>query len=72
MGSVLSSSPYLLDTPATDHVVQLSFIFAEKKSFAWGTSNTRDKVHSFYLDALKDCGINEDVVYGGARVEDKW
>ena len=57
----------------TEWAYELSFIFATPDSFgAWKTSATRDKVHSFYLDALKDCGIKEDDVYGGARVHDKW
>lgn len=52
---------------------ELSFIFGDKDSFdAWGTSTTRDKVHTFYLEALDECGIAEDTVDGGARVHDKW
>ena len=52
---------------------ELSFIFANPESFkAWKTSETRDKVHDFYLESLKDCSIDEGTVYGGARVYDKW
>jgi len=53
---------------------ELSFIFHDLQSFeAWKTSSTRnDKVHPFYEQAMKDCGIKEDSVYGGARVVDKW
>ena len=52
---------------------ELSFIFDGGESFgAWKTSTTRDEVHAFYLEALADCGIKEDDVYGGARVHDKW
>ena len=52
---------------------ELSFIFANPESFnAWKTSKTRDKVHEFYLESLKNCEIEESSVYGGARVHDKW
>lgn len=52
---------------------EMSFIFGDKESFgAWKESDTRETVHAFYLDALKECGINEEDVYGGARVHDKW
>ena len=52
---------------------ELSFIFANPESFnAWKTSTTRDKVHQFYLESLKQCDIEESKVYGGARVHDKW
>ena len=52
---------------------ELSFIFADGASFgAWKESKVRDEVHENYLLALKDCGIAEDKVYGGARVHDKW
>ena len=57
----------------TEWAYELSFIFGNLESFgAWKTSDTREKVHAFYLDALKDCGIDEEAVYGGARVHDKW
>ena len=52
---------------------ELSFIFANPDSFnAWKTSKTRDRVHQFYLESLKQCEIEESKVYGGARVHDKW
>ena len=52
---------------------ELSFIFANPESFnSWKTSKTRDKVHAYYLESLKQCGIEESNVYGGARVHDKW
>ena len=52
---------------------EMSFIFGNPESFgAWKTSETRNSVHSVYLDGLKDCGIEEDAVYAGARVHDKW
>ena len=52
---------------------ELSFIFANPESFnSWKTSKTRDKVHEYYLQSLKQCEIEESNVYGGARVHDKW
>ena len=52
---------------------ELSFIFANPESFnSWKTSKTRDKVHAYYLESLKQCEIEESNVYGGARVHDKW
>ena len=52
---------------------ELSFIFGDAASFgAWKESETRNKVHDFYLKALTDCGIEESAVYGGARVHDRW
>ena len=52
---------------------ELSFIFGNADSFgAWKTSATREKVHKFYLEALEECGIKEDNVYGGAHVVDCW
>ncbi len=52
---------------------ELSFVFGDKDSFgAWKTSTTRDEVHAFYLKSLRECGIKEDHVIGGARVHDKW
>ena len=52
---------------------ELSFIFANPESFnSWKTSKTRDKVHEYYLQSLKQCEIEESSVYGGARVHDKW
>ena len=52
---------------------EMSFIFSDLDSFkAWQTSDVRGKVHSDYLNALKDAGIAEDKVYGGARVYDEW
>lgn len=57
----------------TEWAYELSFVFNDKDSFgAWRTSPTRDEVHSFYLAALADCGIQESDVYGGARVVDTW
>lgn len=57
----------------TEWAYELSFVFANIESLnSWKTSETRDKVHQFYLDALEACGIDEDDVYGGARVVDKW
>ena len=57
----------------TEWAYELSFIFGDADSFgAWQDSSTRDKVHSFYLDALEECGISEDEIYGGARVHDRW
>jgi len=51
----------------------VSFIFGDLDSFkAWGTSAVRDEVHSTYLDVLKEVGITEADVYGGARVYDEW
>ena len=42
---------------------ELSFIFDTPESFgAWKTSTTRDKVHAFYLESIKECGIKEDDV----------
>lgn len=53
---------------------ELSFIFKDVASLeAWKTSSTRnDKVHPYYEQAMKDCGIDESKVYGGARVVDSW
>ena len=52
---------------------ELSFVFANPESFnAWKTSKTRDKVHTYYLESLEQCEIEESNVYGGARVHDKW
>ena len=52
---------------------ELSFIFENGDSFGkWKESKVRDEVHENYLKALKDCGIGEDKVYGGARVHDVW
>lgn len=52
---------------------EMSFIFSDLDSFkSWQTSDVRGKVHSDYVNALKDAGIAEDKVYGGARVYDEW
>ena len=57
----------------TEWAYELQFVFGDVESFkAWPESKTREKVHAFYLDALKDCGLEEDAVKGGARVYDKW
>ena len=55
----------------TEWAYELSFVFKDLESFkAWKESDLRENVHSTYLDALKDVGIEEDAVYGGARVHD--
>mmetsp|Transcript_52834 Transcript_52834/g.146716 ORF Transcript_52834/g.146716 Transcript_52834/m.146716 type:complete len:136 (+) Transcript_52834:121-528(+) len=51
---------------------ELQFVFTAEGFGEWGTSSTRDKVHAEYLSALDACGIQEDEVYGGARVHDEW
>ena len=52
---------------------ELSFIFSTPESFgAWAESPTREKVHAFYLESIKEVGIKEEDIYGGARVIDKW
>ena len=52
---------------------EMSFIFGDLDSFkAWNTSAVREEVHNNYLAALKEVGIPEDKVYGGARVYDEW
>jgi hypothetical protein len=57
----------------TEWAYEISFIFNDLASFeAWKTSGVRDEVHSSYLAALKEVGIPEDKVYGGARVYDEW
>ena len=56
----------------TEWAYELSFLFSPEAFGTWGESATRETVHAFYLDALKDCGIEEDAVYGGARVRDAW
>ena len=55
----------------TEWAYELSFVFKDLVSFkAWKESELRENVHSTYLDALKDVGIEEDAVYSGARVHD--
>ena len=57
----------------TEWAYEIQFVFRDVESFkAWPESAARKKVHAFYLDALKDCGLEEDAVKGGARVYDKW
>ena len=57
----------------TEWAYELQFVFGDAKSFGeWPTSPTRDKVHAYYLEALVDCGLEEDAVKGGARVYDRW
>ena len=56
----------------TEWAYELSFMFTPAAFGTWGESATRTKVHAFYLEALKDVGIAEDDVYGGARVRDAW
>jgi antibiotic biosynthesis monooxygenase (ABM) superfamily enzyme len=57
----------------TEWAYEVSFIFGDLDSFkAWQSSAVREEVHSNYLNALKDAGIPEDKVYGGARVYDEW
>ena len=56
----------------TEWAYELSFVFSPEGFGTWKESTTRDAVHAFYLDALQDCSIKEDDVYGGARVTDKW
>tara|TARA_B110000971_G_C19753551_1_gene383087 strand:- start:85 stop:528 length:444 start_codon:yes stop_codon:yes gene_type:complete len=57
----------------TEWAYELSFVFSDVGSFtAWKTSDLRDDVHADYLAALAKCGIDEEVVYGGARVYDTW
>mmetsp|Transcript_28737 Transcript_28737/g.49695 ORF Transcript_28737/g.49695 Transcript_28737/m.49695 type:complete len:131 (-) Transcript_28737:75-467(-) len=56
----------------TEWAYELQFVFTAEGFGEWGTSATRDKVHADYLDALQECGISEDDVYGGARVHDEW
>jgi hypothetical protein len=52
---------------------ELSFVFGDAASFgAWKESPTRAKVHAFYEEAIKEVGISEADVYGGARVHDTW
>jgi antibiotic biosynthesis monooxygenase (ABM) superfamily enzyme len=52
---------------------EVSFIFKDLDSFkSWKTCSVRDEVHSNYLEALKEVGIEEEKVYGGARVYDEW
>ena len=77
LDSQMKASPGMIS--ATRHVCksewayELSFVWDTKENFgAWKESALREKVHSIYLDGLKDCGIEEDNVYGGARVSDVW
>jgi hypothetical protein len=53
---------------------ELSFVFDGPDSFgAWQEgSELKESVHAYYLEALEECGIDEEDVYGGARVHDKW
>jgi hypothetical protein len=53
---------------------ELSFVFDGPDSFgAWQEgSELKESVHAYYLEALDECGIDEEDVYGGARVHDKW
>ena len=41
-----------------------------KYLLGWKSSELRHEVHDIYLNALKDCGIEEADVYAGARVHD--
>jgi hypothetical protein len=75
--SQMKASPGMIS--ATRHVCksewayELSFVWDTKENFgAWKESALREEVHNIYLDGLKDCGIEEDNVYGGARVSDVW
>ncbi|GMI41226.1 hypothetical protein TrCOL_g13422 [Triparma columacea] len=77
MTEKMKASPGMIS--ATRHVCksewayELSFVWDTKENFgAWKESALREEVHSIYLDGLKDCGIEEDNVYGGARVSDVW
>ena len=57
----------------TEWAYEMSFVFSNPDSFgAWGDSPTREKVHAFYLDAIKELSISEADIYGGARVIDNW
>ena len=52
---------------------ELSFMWDSKEGFgAWKESELQKEVHADYEAALRDCGIELEDVYAGARVTDMW
>ena len=77
MNEMMGKHPGFLCTTRTvcksEWAYELICLFDSAESFGdWKTSATRDAVHPFYLEALEECGIKEEEVYGGARVYDTW